>query len=74
MVEVCRRIDFALGHSRRPLYNSHRLSKVQDIRTALEAVTWTKNETKCSILYIFQLGRAKENAKLSCMLSKKTYK
>ena len=61
--EVCRRIDFAIGQRRRPLY------KVQDKRTALDALTWTKNETKCSILFIFQLGKAKENAKLlTCCL------
>ena len=53
------------------LQQSYRLSKVQDIRTALEALTWTKNETKCSILFIFQLGGAKENAKLlTCCLKK----
>ena len=51
------------------LQQSYRLSKVQDKRTALEALTWTKNETKCSILFIFQLGEAKENAKLlTCFL------
>ena len=50
---------------------SYRLSKVQDKRTALEALTWTKNKTKCSILFIFQLGKAKENAKLlTCCLEK----
>ena len=53
------------------LQQSYRLSKVQDKRTALEALTWTKNETKCSILFIFQLGKAKENAKLlTCCLKK----
>ena len=48
------------------------LSKVQDKRTALEALTCTKNETKCSILFIFQLGKAKENAKLLTCCLKKT--
>ena len=68
--EVCRRIEFALGHSRRPLHNSL-TGYPKYIRTALEALTWTKNETKCSILFIFQLGRAKENAKLfMCCLKK----
>ena len=67
--EVCRRIDFAIGRRRRPLYNSLTLSKVQDKRTALEALTLTKNETKYSVLFIFQLGKAKENAKLfTCCL------
>ena len=47
------------------------LQAIQSIRTALEALTWTKNETKCSILFIFQLGKAKENAKLlTCCLKK----
>ena len=51
------------------LQQSYRLSKVQDNRTALEALTWIKNETKCSVLFIFQLGKAKENAKLfTCCL------
>ena len=44
---------------------SYRLSKVQDIRTALEALTWTNNETKCSVLFIFQLGKAKETQSFS---------
>ena len=51
------------------LRQSYRLSKVQDKCTALEAFTWTTNETKCSVLFIFQLGKAKENAKLlTCCL------
>ena len=43
----------------------YRLSKVRNKRTALEALTWKKNETKCSVLFFFQLGKAKENAKFS---------
>ena len=51
------------------LQQSYRLSKVRDKRTALEASTWRKNETKCSVFFIFQLGKAKENAKLlTCCL------
>ena len=55
------------------LKQSYRLSKVQDKRTALEALTSTKHKTKCSILFIFQLRKAKENAKLlTCCLKKHT--
>ena len=68
--ELCGRIDFEISRRRKPLYN--RLSKVQDERSALEALTCTKNETKCSILFIFQLGKAKENAKLLTCCLKKT--
>ena len=52
------------------LQQSYRLSKVRDKRTALEA-TWRKNETKRRVLFIFQHGKAKENAKLvNCCLKK----
>ena len=54
---------------------SFRLSKVRDKRTALEALTWRKNETKCSVLFIFQFGEAKESAKLltCCLKHHKQY-
>ena len=52
------------------LQQSYRLFKVRDKRTALEALNWRKNETKCSVLFLFQLGKAKENAKLlTCCLN-----
>ena len=86
------------------LKQSYRLSKVQDKRAALEALTSTKNKTKCRIqhtivcllvlrwkrgrelvhclykklltcriLFVFQLGKAKENAKLlTCCLKKQS--
>ena len=45
------------------------LSKVRDKITALEALTWRKNEKKCNVHFIFQLGKAKENVKLlTCYL------
>ena len=71
--EVCRRIDFAIGRikTEAALQQSYRLSKVVDKLTALEALTWRKNETQCSGLFIFQFVEAKENAKtLTCCLKK----
>ena len=42
--EVCWRIDFAIGRKMEAaLQQSYRLSKVQEKRTALETLTWTKN-------------------------------
>ena len=56
------------------LQQSYRLSKVPDKRTALEELTWRKNETKYSVnvLFIFQFGKDKENAKLLTCCLKKT--
>ena len=57
------------------IQQSYRLSKVRDKRTALEALTWRNNETKCSVLHIFQLGKARANAKLlmCCLKTHKQY-
>ena len=60
---------------RSKIRQSYRLSKVRDKRTALEALTWRKNETKCSVHFVFELGKAKENAKLltCCLKNHKQY-
>ena len=61
------------GGRSKTVLQPYRLSKVQDKRTALEALTSTKHKTKCSILFIFQLRKAEENAKLlTCCLKKHT--